>query len=339
MKIRSTLALLATFGLLVGAAFILQACQPATASAQEQPAPLATATMPAQATQTPAEPTNAPTATIGHQSTIIALEGALNAAKAEEARAKADEAQAVQQAAAIEATKQAASIAGQQQLAAMKITEAAIVRDTAQAEAAKQAEINRAAELAIQAQQVEIDARRDWMLLAGVIAAFVLLAFGIVVFVRGRERESEYDTDGEEVTSYEERPEWKPRPQVIQVESDNEAMQYPTPITPEQAKALVDAGGLLGALSFRGVQRFGITRAAWNDIRRDLVPVFAEYDKSGAIVLNYAGVEMLNKIYPPLTHNPARVSVQGNSADTSRHDTAQHTPQQGGAVVGKDETE
>jgi hypothetical protein len=136
--------------------------------------------------------------------------------------------------------------------------------------------------------------------------------------------------EAEELTTSEEAPAgWLPpirEPVIVQVQGDNEVMQYDLPVTAEQARALTDAGGLTGPLSFRRVNDFGITRATWNDIRRDLVPTFAEYDEKGSIILNRIGCDLLREMAPPLPHQPASVSAQGILAENEQHDTAQHTP-------------
>jgi hypothetical protein len=121
----------------------------------------------------------------------------------------------------------------------------------------------------------------------------------------------------------------------VQIDGENEAFQYDAPISPAIAAALIAANGLTEPLSFRRVSEVGITRAMWNEIRRDLVPTFAEYDKSGSIILNLAGCELIKKIAPPLTHSPASIPNLGNSAGETQHNTAQHTPTQAGGVGDK----
>jgi hypothetical protein len=301
----------------------------APAQAEQQPA----ATMAQEATRTPqasATPQNTITPAPLYEATIAALQAANNVTELEAARVRLEvarvEYQAVEKdgadrvrAAEIAAHAQAQSHQRALELEQARRETAAEVEKAKQATIAAWADYERAAAERLRAEQAGRDA---WARYA-MTAAIAIIAAGFVLVVwRGRERV----TDDDELTDYEPRPEWMPQPPIIQVNAPNEVMQYVSPITPAQARALIDAGGLLGPLSFRKVQAFGITRAAWNEIRLDLVPTFAEYDKAGAIILNMAGTEMVRKTAPPLTHSPARVPVQGNSADTGRHDTAQHTP-------------
>ena len=290
-------------------------------------------------TATPA-PTQTPAPNFAATETAIA--GIL--AQAEATRQAGDvlveSAKAAQAAALLEAEKERTR---QKEIDAARLaTSEANALAHSQIEAERQAEANRAAAIAVaqqeaenRAKSLELEAarlaqseRNQWAV--WVMVALALVVVGVFVWAVRRPSEvvsnaGELADDEDEITPMsDEAMRWLAR-EPVQVNGENEAMQYDGPITPEQARALIDAGGLNGPLSFRKVQSAGITRAAWNDIRRDLVPTFAEYDKSGAIILNLAGCDLVKKLAPPLPHNSAPVSDFGISADDAQHDTAQHS--------------
>jgi hypothetical protein len=310
------------------------------APVQAQNAPKSTQTAQTR-TETP-EPTQTPMP--DYSATETAISGIV--AQAEATRQAGDiqveSAKAAQAAALLEAEKERTR---QKEIEAARVATSEAnalahsqIEATRQAEAnraaaiavAQQAEQNRAKSLELEAARLEQSSRNQWAV--WLMLALGLVVIGVIVWVIVR-RPSEVVSEAEEVTDdddeispmSDEAMRWLAR-EPVQVNGENEAMQYPAPFSPDEAAAIIKAGGLVNPVSFRAAADAGIKRARWSQLRNDLVPVFAEKDKDDSIILTLAGCELVKKVATPPPHSPARVSEVGVLAEDEQHDTARHTP-------------
>jgi len=257
----------------------------------DAPRSLATPTMSAQMTAEPTQNEQKPTATPFYTPTPdIQATAQYNAVLAAEINLSAAETQAagVIIAANIQATTEANKAISAERVAQIE-ADAQRERDEAANQGAAIA--NERIRLETEAERVKQDERRVipvYILAVGILLIGVFLLAWLVLSWRARE----VVTNDEEVTENELAPlNWP----VVQVnQSDGMGAMQHEPITPEQARR-ISAAGIDAPLSFRNVSEY-IKRAEWDEIRRALVPVFADYNRDGSLVLNSTGQELIRKM-------------------------------------------
>jgi len=257
----------------------------------DAPQSLDTPTMGAQMTATMAPSEPEPTATPFYTPTPnIEATAQYNAVLAAEINLQAAETQA---AGVIIAANIAATTEANKAISAERVAQIEADAQRERDEAANQgaAIANERIRLETEAERVKQDERRA---IPNIILAVAALIFSVFLFVwlvlswRARE----VVTDSEEVTENELAPLSWPVVQVNQ--SDGMGAMQHEPITLEQARRM-SAAGIDAPLSFRNVSEF-IKRAEWDEIRRALVPVFADYNRDGSLVLNSTGQELIRKM-------------------------------------------